>query len=337
MHPSEYCFKTISIFSGIDKPIVTTRLNDGRITGCGPCVPPLTESNIETSARIVAQAGPEPFLDAMEANPDFNVIVGGRAYDPAPYSAFATYHLRKKYGPAAAEDMSVRGGFTHMGKIMECGGLCAKPKSHTAIATVYSDGTFDVWPGSTGSKCTPQSVAAHALYENTRPDFLRGPGGVLELADANYEQLPDGRTVRVSGSKLRTSQADGKPYQIKLEAAHIVGHRSLFMGRLRDRTFFHPPHLCVPRVLMYETIDILISKIDTVLASVKAYVQEQHSNAEGNFDLDFHVYGKDQQGTNGPGELFVVAEALASTQQLANSVASKARIGMIVSASSQAV
>lgn len=64
---------------------------------------------------------------------------------------------------------------------------------------------------------------------------------------------------------------------------------------------------------------------------IKGYVHQQHPDNSGEWKLDFHVYGKDQYDAAGPGELFVVAEALASTQQLANSVASKARVGMIVS------
>lgn len=64
---------------------------------------------------------------------------------------------------------------------------------------------------------------------------------------------------------------------------------------------------------------------------IKGYVHQQHPDNAGEWKLDFHVYGKDQYNAAGPGELFVVAEALASTQQLANSVASKARVGMIVS------
>jgi len=33
-----------------------------------------------------------------------------------------------------------------MGKIMECGGVCATPKGRGATATVYTDGTFDIKP-----------------------------------------------------------------------------------------------------------------------------------------------------------------------------------------------
>ncbi len=58
---------------------------------------------------------------------------------------------------------------------------------------------------------------------------------------------------------------------------------------------------------------------------VKEYVALQHKDAEGTWDIDFHMYGR------GTDEVFVVGEALASTQELATSVANIARIACIVS------
>lgn len=179
--------------------------------------------------------GPEPFIDAMDANPDFDVIIGGRAYDPSPYVAYCTHQLKRQVEGLTEEDMQSRiGGFLHMGKIMECGGLCSLPKSHGAVSTVYADGLFDVRPTAPDSICTPLSVAAHTLYENTRPDLLRGPGGALDLTEAKYEQLADGRSVRARGAQFRPSKEFGKPYQLKLEAARLVGYRTLFLGGVKD-------------------------------------------------------------------------------------------------------
>ncbi|KAL0253466.1 hypothetical protein SLS55_010445 [Diplodia seriata] len=228
---ASYRFKTVALFAGIDKILVHDRLRAGQITGCGPCVPPLTAADIDATVTVVAQMGPEPFVDAMTAHPNFDVLVAGRAYDPAPYTAYATFLL----GSKAAADPLLTGGFTHMGKIMECGGLCAQPKSHGAVATVYRNGAFDIAPLGPNAHCTPVSVAAHALYENTRPDILRGPGGSLELTGSTYEQLPDGRTVRVKGSVFRSSRSEGLPYRLKLEGATTVGWRTMFMGSCRDR------------------------------------------------------------------------------------------------------
>jgi hypothetical protein len=123
-------------------------------------------------------------LDAMLANPDFDVLITGRAYDPAPYIAYAAFASESSLEDTAG--LSVQrlwGGFTPMGKILECGGVCAVPKSHGAMATVYQDGTFDVAPLDPKSRCTRISVAAHTLYEKSRPDILHGPGGYLDLAN----------------------------------------------------------------------------------------------------------------------------------------------------------
>ncbi|KAK1569467.1 3-methylaspartate ammonia-lyase [Colletotrichum navitas] len=307
-----YSFKTISLFSGIDKSVILERLSAGRISGCGACVPELTAKDVTESPRVLAQIGPEPFIDAMEATPDFNVIIGGRAYDPAPYVAFSMYQLKLQHPDISPEQLeSCHGGLLHMGKIIECGGLCSTPKSHGAIATVYVDGTFDVKPIAPGSRCTPLSVAAHSLYENTRPDVLRGPGGALHLDQAHYKQLEDGRTVRVHGGRFISSASHGQPYQLKLEAARVLGYRSIVMGSMRDH--------------------ILVRQLDDFLVSVKAYVKQQHSGIPGDWDLDFHVYGRGQSTPTGPGEVFIVVEAVAPTQQLATGLASTARIALIVS------
>lgn len=56
----------------------------------------------------------------------------------------------------------------------------------------------------------------------------------------------------------------------------------------------------------------------------------QHADAEGTWDLDWHIYGQNQTNANGqPAEVFLVGEALASTQDLANSVASTARVATV--------
>lgn len=88
-------------------------------------------------SRIVAQMGPEPFLAAMIRNPDLHVLVGGRAYDPAPYVAFAAYHLLEpKYRDITHLSSEALGAIYHMGKILECGGLCATPKGLGAMGAV---------------------------------------------------------------------------------------------------------------------------------------------------------------------------------------------------------
>ena len=174
----------------------------------------------------------------MKANPDFNVIIGGRAYDPAAYVAYAAWKTGTDFTDTKSpESQQLWGGFTHMGKIMECGGLCAEPKSHGAIATVYTNGTFDISPLDPTARCTPISVAAHTLYEKTRPDILAGPGGHLDLTESVYEQLRDGGTVRVRRGRFHFLRDSGKPYQLKLEGARMTGYRTMYMGSMKDRKY----------------------------------------------------------------------------------------------------
>jgi hypothetical protein len=90
--------KVIGIYSGISKYLVRRKVADGLISPCGGGVPALTEHDISTATRIVAQMGHEPYVKAIEENPDFDVIIGGRAYDPAPCTACCVYKDFKNMG-----------------------------------------------------------------------------------------------------------------------------------------------------------------------------------------------------------------------------------------------
>lgn len=238
MADSQYRFKVISISSGISKTLVSERLKKGLITGCGKPVPALTQEKIDNTPRIVGQMGPEPMLEAMQANPDFNIMITGRAYDPAPYVAFAAFVSGQSLNDTSSEKARhIWGGFTHMGKVLECGGICAVPKSNGAMGTIYEDGTFDLTPLDPKSKCTPISVAAHTLYEKSRPDILYGPGGHLDLTNMKTEALEDGRSVRVRGGEFSFLKDEELPYTMKLEGAEVVGYRSHMLGSFRDRTY----------------------------------------------------------------------------------------------------
>lgn len=119
------------------------------------------------------------------------------------------------------------------------------PLSDTIVLTSYR---------STKSRCTVVSVAAHSLYEKTRPDILYGLGGALLLSDARYEQLPDNRTVRVRGSHFQL--AEQGQYTVKLEGARTVDHFSI-IGAIRD--------------------SILLSKLDSFISWITAAVIQKPS------------------------------------------------------------
>ncbi|KAN0112183.1 protein of unknown function (DUF4387) domain containing protein [Hyaloscypha variabilis] len=303
--------KIIAMYADVSKDIVLQRLSNGKITGCGKSVPPLTELDVKKTPTIVAQMGPEPFIQAMSAHPDFDIIIGGRAYDPSPYVAFCAFNaMQDRNGQLYDLSIPQVGAFTHMGKIMECGGLCATPKGRGAIASIYTNSTFDIKPLDPAAKCIPLSIAAHSLYEKSRPDLLYGPGGYLDLTKASYDQLDDGVSVRVRGSTFVSSRSTGTQYTVKLEGAKVTGFRTLMIGSFRD--------------------PILIPQIRSFLAAVKEYVKQNHEHITESWDLDWHVYGEgysDREGIfRAPKEVFVVAEAIAESQLVASSLASSARI-----------
>ena len=144
------------------------------------------------------------------------------------------------------------------------------------------------------------------MYEKSRPDILYGPGGYLDVTNSLYEVLPDQRTVRVRDSMFKFSRDEGVPYQVKLEAAKVVGYRAMYMGSIKD--------------------PILTGQLEEFLAQARRYVKMQHKEAVGTWELDFHKYGPDQDE-----EVLLIGEALASSQELAASVVSCAKIATIVS------
>lgn len=93
--PSSYELKVLKIHADIPKDLVSSRLNDGRITGCGTVVPQLTQQDIDQCNVVTSQMGVEPFYAAMEQCPAFDVILAGRTYDPEPYFAYATQCLER--------------------------------------------------------------------------------------------------------------------------------------------------------------------------------------------------------------------------------------------------
>jgi hypothetical protein len=253
--------------------------------------------------------GAEPFLDAMYANPDFHVVAGGRAFDPAPFVAFMAYtFMGPARKPLSALNDRLLGAFFHIGKILECGGQCALPKSMAAKATIYKDGTFDVAPLDKGARCTALSVATHTLYEKPRPDFQLAPGGQLDLTGSSYDELEDGKSVRSTGARFQHVTVAGKPYTIKLEGAKLEGYRTMFVGAFKD--------------------PLLTCQVDDVFARIQQYVKMQHKQHDpSTFRLFFHKFGA--YGKSAPGEVAVIGEAFGSTQALATSVANAARVACI--------
>ena len=284
------------IYADIDPATAAQRLADGKITpdvrGGLP-----TKADIEGAAHLVGQMGAKPFRALIDGEEPFDVVIAGRAYDPAPHAAWA---VSRGAGAGIA---------WHAGKILECGGACAEPKGGGVLATYWRD-AFELTPMSPGQRCTPLSVAAHTLYEKARPDLLPGPDGILDVTACTYTAV-DERTVRVAGSVHHD-----RPPSVKLEGAAVVGHRAAFIGGVRD--------------------PILIGQLDRLLDAVRVYAGRLHPQlADGTARLDFHVYGRDavmgdlEPSARVPHEVGILGEVTAPAPGLAKAIATTARIAVL--------
>ncbi len=265
-------------------------------------MPPGPDANadaVRCSTHIVGQMGIEPLMDALRDGAD--VIVAGRAYDPA---VFAALPILRGFDPGLA---------LHMGKILECAAIASVPGSGSdcMLSTLQRD-HFTVETLNPDRRCTITSVAAHTLYEKTDPYALPGPGGVLDLRACSFEQ-PSDTVVRVSGSRFLPSEVS----TIKLEGARPVGFRTVAIAGARDPVF--------------------IEKIDEIIDGVRARVADNFANLnQSDFRLGFHVYGKngvmgtlEPETRTQPHELGIVIETVAGSQVLADTICSFARSTML--------
>lgn len=287
-----YHFRVATIAAEIPPETLKAKLHAGKMlehdTGT-----PLTEEDIDASVRVVGQMGYEPFMRALEMGAE--VILAGRAYDPAPLGALA---MLRGYDPALV---------IHLGKILECGGAAAYPRHGSdALLGFLGEDHFLVEPPNPDKVCTVASVAAHTLYEKADPYNLHLPGGMLDLHDAVFEQH-DERTVKVSGSRfVRAPQ-----YTVKLEGVRHAGFRTITIAGSRDAQ--------------------LRAHVDDYIANIRERVSEVYPPELG-YRLLFHIYGKN--GVMGPlepqqqitsHELCFVIEVIADTADLSASVLALAR------------
>ncbi|GHV50967.1 3-methylaspartate ammonia-lyase [Spirochaetia bacterium] len=291
-------FKMAVIHAELDKGFIKEEFKAGHISPLEPA-PALTEADIDATTHIVAQMGNEPFIKALDEKPD--VILAGRTYDPV---CFAALPIKMGYDRALS---------LHLGKILECASICATPGSGSDCMFGYiGDDYFRVEPLNPIRKCTTLSVAAHTLYEKTNPYILPGPGGHLDLHNTKFEQETDS-IVKVSG----TVYVPEEHATVKLEGAKPIGFRTVSIAGSRD--------------------PIMISKIDSIIKGVKERVADNFRGKLENYHLRFNIYGRDgvmgdlepTPDTSRAHELGIIIEAIAASQEQADTICAFARSTML--------
>jgi Acyclic terpene utilisation family protein AtuA len=282
-----------------DKDYLKAKLAAGRIKELGG-VAPLNVATIARSTNIVGMMGVEPIQRALDDGAE--VVLAGRSSDTA---IFAAWPLMRGFAP---------GPVWHAAKILECGAACVeyRPSPDSMFAWVSKEG-FTVRPPNAALTCTTLSVAAHALYENGDPYKVIEPGGTLDITEARYAQLADG-AVRVTGSRFDHA----KVYTVKLEGAEMVGFQTVAVGGMADPTI-----LADVEGFLEATRKRTGDRIQQTYADLKAE----------DWRIDYRVYGLGRTVQKGGaptraalgGDVGVIIEVTAKTQEIANGLCSIAR------------
>jgi hypothetical protein len=252
-------FRLAAIDAEVPAAVVRRALEEGRLAPLQNA-PTFGHAEIDGAIRIVAQMGAEPFIDALQEGAQ--VIIAGRASDSA---IFAAIPLMNGADPGPA---------WHAAKILECGAAAVAQRLYPdCMMADIRQHDFSVYAPNAALRCTPQSVAAHTLYENADPYLITEPSGIIDTTACSYEE-ESGGAVRVSGSRF----LEKANYDVKLEAVAERGHRHLIPGAIRD--------------------PLILRNLDRFLQESRQVVETKVSESLGHevgrdFDLLFRVYGRD--------------------------------------------
>lgn len=292
-------FTLALIRSEISKPWLLEKIAQGKVTALDPA-PAFDREVVQRSSHIVGMMGAEPFIRAVQAGAD--VVLAGRASDTA---IFASIPLMLGIPPGIA---------WHAAKVLECGAAAVvnRRTPDCMFAWLREDHFVMEAPDET-LQCTPQSIAAHSLYENADPFRLVECSGTLILNDSIYEAVSE-RAVKVSGSRFEHAPR----YTVKLEGAELVGYQSVLIGSVRD------PFIIAQ---IDDWTDRLMEKIHSRVANVFGDKLPRED-----YLVHIRIYGKN--GTMGPlepvkeitaHEICLVFESTAPTQELASALAGVVR------------
>ncbi len=261
--------------------------------------PEFNEDVIDRSTRIVGMMGVEPIQAALNEGAD--VVIAGRSSDSA---VFAALPIMRGIPEGIA---------WHVGKVVECGTLaCEIMRQGTMYSRLDTTGAV-ITPLGEGLRCTPQSIAAHSLYENGDPYLHVECSGTLDLTNSTFRQVDD-VSVRIEGSDFHHADQ----YSVKLEGAELVGYQSVIVGGVRD--------------------PLIIGQLDSWLADVRKKLEHRVELILGNvlrpgdWRMDIHVYGRnaimgqrEPKLDELPHEVGLVVGLMAPSQALATKLADLAR------------
>jgi hypothetical protein len=270
-----------------DRDLLVRKHREGKLRPL-PGAPTIDEDVLRAPGHIVAMAGAEPIQDALDDGAD--VVLLGRCADAA---IFAAVPLARGFDP---------GPVWNAAKIVECGSAAAMNRQgqDCILCTIDDDG-FVLEPLDPPLRCTPNSVAAHTLYETADPYRLIMPSGTLDARAATYEPLDD-RRVKVRGGTF----APADVYTAKLEGAAPIGYLTSFWGSVRD--------------------PVLLAQLPSWCTSLEERVHQRLQGTWGDrYRFDVKVYGAHgtvPEATDAvPREAVIVFDLVGDTQEDASGMA----------------
>lgn len=281
--------KIAKIYTQQNIEVIKEKYRQGKITALSGA-PKISEKTFDECSTIVALSGVEPFQKALAEGAD--IVIGGRATDTA---VIAAYPLMKGCDEASC---------WHAAKVAECGGVCTSAGLPGCVFIEIDEKGFNVRSVAPGSTVSEYSVAAHLLYENADPIFLREPGVEIDTTESTYT-LVDPTNVRVEKTKIKHF-----PYTMKLEGAGPVGYQTISMAGIRDRAIMKDPMAWINAVRTQG-----IQKLEKIGVSSDTY------------SIDMKPFGYNavsgQPVPEGyvPNEIGVLLTVTADTQSLATQVA----------------
>jgi hypothetical protein len=231
-------------------------------------------------------------MAAVAAGAD--IVLGGRTTDTAVLAAVPLM-MGAGAGPA-----------WHAAKVAECGGQCTVHPRQGGVLMRVGKQAFDIEPLQIENQCSPESVSAHLLYENSDPFRLTEPGGILDVRDADY-QWADSRITRVTGSRWEVM-----PYTMKLEGARSGDFQTIMFIGIED-----------PDVLA--NLDEFHDRMEQTL---RDRIRSTFADEAVGFDLSLRIYGWNgtsgrlvPAGTPPPRDVGIMFVVTAPSQDLANRMA----------------
>ncbi len=288
----DWHFKFAAIDSEIQPAILADALRREKLKPLSPA-PFFDEEVIRQGRRFVAMMGIEPIQAALADGA--KLVIAGRCSDVAIYAALPVLRGIPKHVAF------------HAGKILECGAASVAQRLYPdCMAAELDEHGFTVEPPNPELRCTPQSVAAHTLYENANPYMLIEPGGALDTTAAQYHAVSE-RAVRVEGGRFVSAEK----YTVRIEGASLAGYRSIVIAGIRD--------------------PLIIRQLDDFLSSLRSTVERKIAYnlapPAGAYSLNFRVYGRDGSlGASEPDakteghEVGLIIDVVASSQSLASDI-----------------